>query len=84
MKRLSLLAVCLCAAATACTVHEERTVVAPPPPPAPAVVYTAPPPPPPAVDQVSPSRDEYGFRYDAQGNRINAAGQIISPHSTQP
>lgn len=82
MKRLSLLAVCLCAAATACTVREERTVVTPPPPPAPAVVYT--PPPPPAVDQVSPSRDEYGFRYDAQGNRINAAGQIISPHSTQP
>jgi len=29
-------------------------------------------------------RDEYGFRYDGQGNRIDAQGNIISPHSTQP
>ncbi|HTR86336.1 MAG TPA: hypothetical protein VMI56_17780 [Reyranella sp.] len=29
-------------------------------------------------------RDEYGFRYDGQGNRIDASGNIISPHSTQP
>jgi hypothetical protein len=29
-------------------------------------------------------RDEYGFRYDGQGNRIDARGNIISPHSTQP
>lgn len=29
-------------------------------------------------------RDEYGFRYDGQGNRIDARGNIISPQSTQP
>lgn len=27
--------------------------------------------------QASPSRDEFGHRYDAQGNRINASGQVI-------
>jgi hypothetical protein len=27
--------------------------------------------------------DEYGFRYDAQGNRVDRFGNIISPHSTQ-
>ena len=29
-------------------------------------------------------RDEYGFRYDGQGNRIDARGNIVSPQSTQP
>src|SRR5262245_48517811 len=29
-------------------------------------------------------RDEYGFRYDGQGNRIDARGNIISPQSTRP
>ena len=29
-------------------------------------------------------RDEFGFRYDGQGNRIDARGNIISPQSTQP
>ena len=29
-------------------------------------------------------RDEYGFRYDDQGNRVDARGRIISPQSTQP
>lgn len=29
-------------------------------------------------------RDEYGFRYDARGNRIDAGGHRISPHSTTP
>lgn len=29
-------------------------------------------------------RDEYGFRYDARGNRIDASGRLISPHSTTP
>jgi len=29
-------------------------------------------------------RDEYGFRYDAQGKRINGAGCVISPHNTRP
>ncbi len=26
-------------------------------------------------------RDEYGFRYDAEGNRLDARGNIISPHT---
>jgi hypothetical protein len=29
-------------------------------------------------------KDEYGFRYDAQGNRLDRNGNIISPQSTQP
>jgi hypothetical protein len=29
-------------------------------------------------------RDEYGFRYDAKGNRIDAQGYRISPHTTTP
>jgi hypothetical protein len=29
-------------------------------------------------------RDEYGFRYDGQGNRIDGNGNIISPQSTRP
>jgi hypothetical protein len=29
-------------------------------------------------------RDEYGYRYDGQGNRIDRQGNIISPHSTAP
>jgi len=29
-------------------------------------------------------RDEYGFRYDARGNRLNAQGYVISPHTTTP
>lgn len=29
-------------------------------------------------------RDEFGFRYDAKGNRIDAHGHLISPHSTTP
>jgi hypothetical protein len=29
-------------------------------------------------------RDEYGFRYDEQGNRLDRYGNIISPHSTRP
>lgn len=29
-------------------------------------------------------RDEYGFRYDARGNRIDAGGHLISPHTTTP
>ena len=43
---------------------------------------------------VSPSRgsvqhdatlkDEYGFRYDARGDRIDARGRTISPHTTTP
>jgi len=29
-------------------------------------------------------RDEYGFRYDGRGDRINARGCLISPHTTTP
>ena len=29
-------------------------------------------------------RDEYGFRYDARGHRLNAQGCVISPHNTTP
>ena len=28
-------------------------------------------------------RDEYGFRYDSDGNRLNARGYVISPHNPQ-
>ena len=26
-------------------------------------------------------KDEYGFRYDALGNRLDAQGKVISPHT---
>jgi hypothetical protein len=39
------------------------------------------------MDAVGPRqtafRDEYGFRYDSQGNRLDARGNIISPHTPQ-
>ena len=60
------------------------------PAPGTAVVYTqpqpvyAPPVPPPPPVGVQASTDEYGFRYDGQGNRIDARGNIISPQSTRP
>lgn len=44
----------------------------------------APPVPPPPPAGVQAFRDEYGFRYDGQGNRLDARGNIISPASTQP
>jgi hypothetical protein len=28
-------------------------------------------------------KDEYGFRYDGQGNRLDARGNVISPHIPQ-
>jgi len=51
--------------------------------PAPAYAYVPPAPPSPPAG-VQAFRDEYGFRYDGQGNRIDARGNIISPHSTTP
>jgi hypothetical protein len=48
--------------------------------PAPTPTYAAPTPP--AGQQAF--RDEYGFRYDGQGNRIDSRGNIISPQSTSP
>jgi hypothetical protein len=44
----------------------------------------APPVPPPPPAGVQAFRDEYGFRYDGQGNRVDRNGNIISPQSTQP
>ncbi len=29
-------------------------------------------------------KDEYGFRYDAQGDRLNAQGYVIAPPVTPP
>ena len=29
-------------------------------------------------------RDEYGFRYDSQGNRLNARGCVIAPPISRP
>lgn len=82
------LACVLAVALAACSVRTEEHVVSPPPPPVqPTRVYVpaaSPPPPPVQPDTVSPSRDEYGFRYDAKGNRIDRYGNIISPHSTTP
>ena len=85
MRPLTVFAIVACGLATACTIRDDRTVVTPQPAQvvAPPVVYAAPPPPLPP-DTRSPSRDEYGFRYDAKGNRIDASGRIISPQSTTP
>ena len=65
------------------------TYVAPPPPttttvytPAPTVTYMPAATTPPAG--VEAFRDEYGFRYDGQGNRIDRYGNIISPQSKIP
>jgi hypothetical protein len=38
----------------------------------------------PRTTGVQATRDEYGFRYDAHGNRIDRNGRIISPQSTTP
>jgi hypothetical protein len=37
-----------------------------------------------ATTGIEAFRDEYGFRYDAQGDRIDRNGRIISPQSTTP
>jgi hypothetical protein len=92
-------AVCLGLSAAACSYSETTTrtvpVAAPPPvvsvaPAATATVYTpsssvsvvpAAPSPPAGVEAF---RDEYGFRYDGLGNRIDRYGNIISPRSTTP
>lgn len=36
-----------------------------------------------AGQRQSTMKDEYGFRYDGQGNRLDARGNIISPHIPQ-
>lgn len=50
--------------------------------PAPVIAAAPPATTPPAGVQAF--RDEYGFRYDGQGNRLDRQGNIISPHSTRP
>ena len=39
---------------------------------------------PPRTTGVAVSRDEFGFRYDSEGNRIDRNGRVISPQSTTP
>jgi hypothetical protein len=84
MKPLTILAITACSLAAACSVRSDRTEIVPQQvQPAPSsVVYVSPPPRPLPPDTIGPSRDEYGFRYDSQGNRIDATGRIISPQST--
>jgi len=50
---------------------------------APVAEYVPPAPPPPPAG-VQAFKDEFGFRYDGQGNRLDARGNIISPQSTRP
>jgi hypothetical protein len=53
------------------------------PTPAP-VAYYQPQPAPYYAPQPAPApfRDEFGFRYDGEGNRLDASGRVISPYST--
>src|SRR5262245_38590753 len=70
------------------------TYVSPPAPVPTTTVYTpyVPVPEPVTVTPAAPTatvgveafRDEYGFRYDAEGNRLDRYGNIISPQSTIP
>ena len=74
----------------------EVYVSAPAPAPSYTTVYTPPsyvpaPAPTPYIESRSANtagvqafRDEYGFRYDAEGNRLDRNGNIVSPQSTQP
>jgi hypothetical protein len=52
--------------------------------PAPAPVAYQPQPAPYYAPQPAPApfRDEFGFRYDGEGNRIDASGRVISPYTT--
>ena len=85
--------------AAACSYSNTTTATVPARPVPAATVYTAPPattvytaPAPVTVVPAATTppagvqafRDEYGFRYDGQGNRVDARGNIISPQSTQP
>jgi hypothetical protein len=63
--------------------YREEAYVAPVVYTTPAPAYIPPAPPQPQAG-VQAFRDEYGFRYDGQGNRLDARGNIISPQSTRP
>jgi hypothetical protein len=95
MARTTFLAAAAIALTAAACSYSETTMrpapqpvaVVPPPAvvPAPApstVTYTPAATTPPAGVQAF--RDEYGFRYDGQGNRLDRYGHIISPQSTTP
>jgi hypothetical protein len=71
--------------------YREQTVVYVPATPPPAQVYPTPPyPAAPYVETrtattgIPAFQDEYGFRYDAEGNRLDRYGNIISPHTRTP
>lgn len=78
--------------ATAVTTYPAATTVYTPAPAAATTVYATAPV---STTRIVPAattppagvqafRDEYGFRYDGQGNRIDAKGNIVSPQSTRP
>ncbi|MBV8191078.1 MAG: hypothetical protein JOY64_13015 [Alphaproteobacteria bacterium] len=81
--------ICIGLSGTACSYSETTTravpVAAPPPmvytPSSSVAVVPAAPTPPAGVEAF---RDEYRFRYDGQGNRLDRYGNIISPQSTTP
>jgi hypothetical protein len=94
MKRLSVITLALIGLAG---IAQAQPVISSPPQPSPGD-YTREGPGPQPTDQQAQSaspyvsrhehpqafRDEYGFRYDSRGNRIDAQGHMISPHSTTP
>jgi hypothetical protein len=76
--RLSLLALTLIGVAG---VANAATMTQPSSPPmAPIVDNTSPP----AGKHKVAFTDEYGFRYDRWGNRLNGAGHVIAPPHTLP
>ena len=97
MIRTTMLALALIGAAGAANAQVTHYVITSPPQPSPGD-YTQERPGLQPMDQqaqaVSPwrgsrvheeaFRDEYGFRYDAKGNRLDAGGHRISPHTTTP
>lgn len=97
MIRHSLLALALIGAAGAAYAQSGHYVISSPPQPGPGD-YTRQGPGLQPMDQeaqaVSPwrgrtqhnesFRDEYGFRYDSKGHRIDAQGRHISPKTTTP
>jgi hypothetical protein len=83
MKRLGVVVSVACGLSGACSVREQRTKVSTPPVPVDSgrrlhsSAFPA------TWHRESESR-RYGFGYDAKGNRIDANGNIISPHSRTP
>ena len=93
MQHVTVMVVGLVAAGCSYSSNTREVVVPSRPAPVSTVVYAPAEPAPPAYVPPTPSqppagvqafRDEFGFRYDGQGNRIDARGNIISPQSTTP